>query len=324
MVSTDGSGSRRAESGALRLRTVTAFVPGESVAITDLRVPLGLADSEIRLFTRFLGLDRVSRAGELPVSDMLLSVGEKALVGEDRSRVGYLIYANTSQRAAPPSLRMVGSLREKLGLGEARAFEASHQNCAIGLYTLKVAETLLRAEPSDSTALLMFGEKVVSTELQYISGATVAGDAAAACLVALGGPGDAVLGLAHRTLGEFYETMNMAPELRGRYRQIYIPVMAEVMDDAVRDAGLTMDDISLVLPHNVNRYSWSAIARELRLPLGRVYLENIPKIGHCFCMDPFVNLVTARAEGTVNPGDTVLMTSAGEGATFAAAVVRVR
>jgi 3-oxoacyl-[acyl-carrier-protein] synthase III len=324
VVSTDDSGNRRAQSGALHLRTVAAFVPGESIAIKDLRVPLGLSDSEIRLFTRFLGLDRVSRAGMLSVSDMLLSAGEEALVGEDRSRVGYLIYANTLQRAAPPSLRMVGSLREKLGLGEARAFEASHQNCAISLYALKMAEALLRAEPPGATALLMFGEKVVSTEMQYLSRATVIGDAAVACLAALGGPGDAVLGLAHRTLGEFYETVDMAPELRGRYRQIYVPVMAEVMEDAVRDAGLTMDDVSLVLPHNVNRYSWSAIARELRLPLGRVYLENIPKMGHCFCMDPFVNLVTARAEGAVNPGDTVLMASAGEGATFAAAVVRVR
>jgi 3-oxoacyl-[acyl-carrier-protein] synthase III len=324
VVPTDDSGSRRAESGALHLRTVTAFVPGESIAIVDLGVPLGLPDSEVRLLTRFLGLDRVTSAGRLSVPDMLLSAGEEALASEDRSRVGYLIYAHTSQRAAPPSLRMVGSLREKLGLGEARAFEASHQNCAMGLYVLKVAETLLRAEPPGAAALLVFGEKVVSTEMQYIPRATVVGDAAAACLVTLGGPGDAVLGLAHRTLGEFYETVGMAPELRGRYRQIYVPVMAEVMGDAARDAGLTMDDISLVLPHNVNRYSWSAIARELRLPLGRVYLENVRKTGHCFCADPFVNLVTARAEGAVNPGDTVLMTSAGEGATFAAAVVRIR
>ena len=110
MVSADDSRNRRAESGALHLRTVAAFVPGESIAIEDLRVPLGLSDSEIRLFTRFLGLDRVPRAGRLSVSDMLLSAGEEALVGEDRSRVGYLIYANTSQRAAPPSLRLVGSL----------------------------------------------------------------------------------------------------------------------------------------------------------------------------------------------------------------------
>jgi 3-oxoacyl-[acyl-carrier-protein] synthase-3 len=169
----------------------------------------------------------------------------------------------------------------------------------------------------------MFGEKVLSATTRTLPQVTVLGEAAAACLVALGGPGDAVLGLAQRTRGEFYESAVMGPERRAEYRQIYAPMMAEVMRDAVRDAELTMDDVSLVLPHNVNRYSWTAIARDLGLPLGRVYLENIPKTGHCFCADPFMNLVSARAEGAVTQGDTVLAASAGEGGTFAAVVLRL-
>ncbi len=48
--------------------------------------------------------------------------------------------------------------------------------------------------------------------------------------------------------------------------------------------------LDLVLPHNVNRYSWSTTARLLGLPLDRIYLENVPKTGHCFCADPFINL----------------------------------
>jgi 3-oxoacyl-[acyl-carrier-protein] synthase-3 len=323
VVPAEDSRSRRADPGTLHLRTVVGLVPDESIAVADVGASLGLPDSEIRLFTRFLGLDRVPSAGKLSVSDMLLSAGEEALAGEDRSRVGYLIHAHTLQHLAPPSMRIVGSLRDKLGLGEARAFAMSHQSCVTGLYALKVAEALLRAEPVGRTALLLFGEKVLSTTMRCLPQATVLGDAAAACLVALGGPGDAVLGMAHRTLGEFYESGNMAPGLRVRYRQIYAPVMAEVMENAVRGTGLTMDDISLVLPHNVNRYSWSVIAKELRLPLSRVYLENVPKTSHCFCADPFVNLTTARAEGAVNPGEVVLMVSAGEGGTFGAVVVRV-
>nr|WP_273944356.1 3-oxoacyl-[acyl-carrier-protein] synthase III C-terminal domain-containing protein [Kutzneria chonburiensis] len=94
------------------------------------------------------------------------------------------------------------------------------------------------------------------------------------------------------------------------------------MRDAVQDAGITLDDVSLVLPHNVNRFSWSETARLLGLPLTRIYLENIPRMGHCFSADPFVNLATARAEGATTPGDTVLLASAGQGGTFAAAVVR--
>ena len=115
----------------------------------------------------------------------------------------------------------------------------------------------------------------------------------------------------------------MTPELQGRYHESYVPALASVMRDAVQDAGLAIEDVSLVLPHNVNRFSWSETARLLGIPLARIYLDNIPRMGHCFAADPFVNLATARAEGATKPGDTVLLASAGQGGTFAAAVVRI-
>jgi 3-oxoacyl-[acyl-carrier-protein] synthase III len=307
----------------LHLHNVASFVPDESIAVTDLRVPLGLSHRETRLFSRFMGMDRVTTAGRLTVLDMLLAAGEEALRGADRSQVRYLIHAHTVQLVAPPGLRLVDALREKLGLSEARSFTMSHQTCVTGLYSLLTAETLLRAEPPHSTALVVIGEKVVSSVMQHLPETTIFGDAAAAGLLGLDGPGDAVLAVAHRTLGEFYESQNMPPDLQGRYRQIYVPTLVSVMQEAVRQAGLEMADISLVLPHNVNRYSWSTAARLLGVPLSRIYLENVPRTGHCFCSDPFVNLSTARAEGAVKPGGIVLMTSAGQGGTFCAAVVRI-
>jgi 3-oxoacyl-[acyl-carrier-protein] synthase III len=232
------------------------------------------------------------------------------------------VHAHTVPHVAPPDLHLIDTLRHRLGLDDARAFAMSQQTCAIGLHALTVLESLLRAEPPGSQALLLVADKVVSPVMRHLPGVTVTGDAAAAVLVGLAGPGDVVLGVVRRTLGEFHQAGNMPEPLRHRYHQLYVPTVAAVIREAVVAAGVTLDDVSLVLPHNVNRYSWSAIARDLGLPLHRVYLANVPRMGHCHCADPFVNLATARAEAAVAPGDIVLMVSVGQGGTFCAAVLR--
>ncbi|MFC8453498.1 3-oxoacyl-ACP synthase III family protein [Kitasatospora sp. NPDC057223] len=306
----------------LYLREVVPFVPQHSRAIADLRELLDVSEAEIRLLTRFMGLERIVTADGLSTLDMLLSIGQELLAQADRSTVRHLIHAHTVQHLAPPGLRWMDVLREKLGLGEAGAFSMSHQGCVIGLSALRTAEGLLAAEPAGSTALVLIGEKALSSVMQHIPGTSVLGDATAGVLVALDGPGDAVLSTVHRTLGEFHEARHMSEDLQQRYRQTYTPTLVSVMEEAVREAGLGLDGIDLVLPHNVNRYSWTTAARILGLPVERVYLENVPKTGHCFCADPFMNLWTARAENALPPGGTVLMVSAGQGGTFAAAVVR--
>jgi 3-oxoacyl-[acyl-carrier-protein] synthase-3 len=55
----------------------------------------------------------------------------------------------------------------------------------------------------------------------------------------------------------------------------------------------------------------------------RVYLDNIPKFGHCYASDPFINLASVRDTGLVKAGDLVLLVSAGLGAAFAATLVQI-
>jgi 3-oxoacyl-[acyl-carrier-protein] synthase III len=88
------------------------------------------------------------------------------------------------------------------------------------------------------------------------------------------------------------------------------------------DAGLTLDDIRVVLPHNVNRKAWVATCKQLGLPLDRVVIDNIGALGHVFCADMFINYQTARERGLLQPGNRYLAAAvgAGGGATFAAMV----
>lgn len=307
----------------LHIRKMVPFETRSRRSVAELSVELGMSAAQERFYSRILGLDQIATADETSLRDMLLSIGDEALVGVDRSTVSYLIHTHTMPHVAPPAERIVGSLRDKLGLGSARAFALANQGCVSGLYALGVAEALLDDEPAGSRALILVGEKASHTDGRLIPGATLLGDGAVGILVDLDGPGDQVLASSHRVLGEYHESRNMSKATQKRYQTIYAQLIQEVMGEAVSRAGLAMTDVSMVLPHNVNRFSWIEIGRQLGFPVERLYLDNVSRVGHCYGSDPFANLASARADLRVGPGDNVLMVSAGQGATFHATCIRL-
>jgi 3-oxoacyl-[acyl-carrier-protein] synthase-3 len=82
--------------------------------------------------------------------------------------------------------------------------------------------------------------------------------------------------------------------------------------------------VRLVLPHNVNLPSWDQISDCCGAERDQVYLRNVPRFGHTFNADPFLNLVDAMAEGRLSPGDLVLLVSVGLGATASCSIFEVR
>lgn len=310
-----------ADARRLRLLRLAPVIPAQSRTISELREPLALSDTDVAVLTRLQGMRRVAVAADLDMLDLLACAGEAAL--EDRGSVRYLIHAHTTGYLRGPGAHWIDELRTRLRLDRARSFTISQQGCVNGITALRLAERLLRAEPAGSTALLLVGEKAPSWVQRYLPGVSVMGDAVAGVLVGLDGAGDVVLGSAHRTRGEYYESLGMTPEREREYRQVFRSEMVAVTSEALKDAGVGLSDVDLVLPHNINRYAWTTVARDLGIPLDRIYLENVARLGHCFGADPFVNLATARAEQVLGPGQTALAASAGQGGTFAAAVFAI-
>jgi 3-oxoacyl-[acyl-carrier-protein] synthase III len=307
----------------LTLEQVGAYVPQTSVPVGELREPLGLTAGQERVITRFLGLDRVTVAPGVELADMLTAAGEQALRGVDRGTVRHLIHAHTMQHVATASPHMLQDVRRSLGLRNASVLGLSHMNCVVGLHAVQIARFLLRGAAPGDRVLIVVGDKIVSDRLRLIPDTTVLGEAAAACLVGSDPAGDRVLGRALEVDGRFHECLACPEPLLDEYKRVYADGLRRVMRAAIADAGRTPEEISAVLPHNVNRLSWKRISNDLGIPVERVYLDNVPRTGHCYSSDPFVNLATARESGRVQPGDLVLMTTAGLGAAFAATVVQI-
>ena len=163
---------------------------------------------------------------------------------------------------------------------------------------------------SGPLALVLAGEKAFTREAQMFTDTTVFGEGASACLVSAFGARDRLLAYASNVRGEFDSATG---ENDARLQREYRPSLAEVMRQALDAAGLTLDDIRVVLPHNVNLVTWQRMCLLLDFPVDRVVLDNIPTSGHVFCADVFVNYQTACERGLLQPGDRYLAAAVGAG-----------
>ncbi|MCX5077870.1 3-oxoacyl-[acyl-carrier-protein] synthase III C-terminal domain-containing protein [Streptomyces sp. NPDC054949] len=303
------------------LVAVSSHLPG-TVPVDALKESLGLDDQQVRRFTRLYGLNRICRAPDQREAELLLAAAGKleGLAGmEDRIR--YVIRAKGLRTTAPYPISPLHEVRDALGLRDAKTFAVADHGCATGLLAIDVAGMLLEADGDpDALALVLAGDKTLTPFSQWVADVSIMGEATAAVLVGPGGGRDRMLGYAARLHGREDGLIDLVGDLAKEAVRIYQDALAEVVAAALEEAGITVADIDLVLPHNVNRVSWTVAAKNLGIPGDKIYLGNIEATGHSFCADPFINYQSARERGLLKPGDHYLMTSAGLGQSFAAMV----
>jgi 3-oxoacyl-[acyl-carrier-protein] synthase-3 len=133
-----------------------------------------------------------------------------------------------------------------------------------------------------------------------------------------------VLSFASSQRGDLDHYGQDGPAAMDRFAAEYTELLAEVILAAVKQADLSIDDIALVLPHNVNVVSWRRVCRRVGIPVDRVLLDNVPLVGHTPSADTFINHASAVAAGRLAPGDRYLTAGAGFGAVFSAMVLEHR
>jgi len=309
------------------LEAVSVYLPPERIPVESLAGPLGLTEMQVKLFRRFHGLREVGRDPDPSLQRLLMkaAAGLDALRGQEH-RVRYVLYARTMPVVAPYPANPLHEVCRALGLGHALAFTVTHQSCASGLLAIDMAGRLLAADAADGQdgqagplALVLSGEKAFTREAQLFADTTIFGEGASACLVSAFGDRDRMLAYASNVRGEF-DSATGAND--ARLQREYRPSLAAVMRQALDEACVALDDIRVILPHNVNMVTWQRMCLLLKFPLDRVVLDNIPASGHVFCADVFANYKTACERGLLRPGDRYLAAAvgAGGGATFAAMV----
>lgn len=309
----------------LTIEAMAAFVPDRVSSVDAVATRLRLRPTKVKLFQRVHGLDRLRLAPELDVLD-LIATPAAAVVGAlaEPDRVRYLVYAHTIQDVAPAGFDIASELAARLGLARANAFALTQQNCASGLAALDACGELLAATGDrDALALVLTGEKAFSPMAQLIENTTIMGEASAACLVGRRPvPGDRIVSYAVRVDGRYADGIRMDAVRVREFGEGYARELVAVIGSALADAGLTLADVALIVPHNVNMSSWRTVIELLGVDPTTVFLDNVAEYGHCYCSDPFLNYAHLRDRGRLTPGGHYVLTAVGLGATYAAMVLR--
>jgi 3-oxoacyl-[acyl-carrier-protein] synthase-3 len=96
--------------------------------------------------------------------------------------------------------------------------------------------------------------------------------------------------------------------------------MATATREATHLAGLDMDDIELIIPHQANKRIIEAAARGLRVPMDRIMM-NIEKFGNTSSASIPIAVCEAMDQDRIHPGDHLVLVGFGAGLTWGALVM---
>jgi 3-oxoacyl-[acyl-carrier-protein] synthase-3 len=270
---------------------------------------------------------------DAPAADMALHAVERLLedTGTAPSSVQLLLSANVMPVNAvvprtdqPSPVRLEDCTRfastriqAELGLVQARTLGVGELGCASLMGAVSLAHAWMDSSGWD-TAICVNADVMPAGSPREVL-CCVNSDVACAVLLKRGHEGHILRGHGHMTKGHYWDHLQRRDELLAAY----YPTARRVINNTLARHGLTLDDIACVMPNNVSRSSWEALCDVLRLPTSRVWLDNIPRRGHCMGADPFMNLHDAVQAGRVKTGDLALLFGFGLGAHWACSVVEI-
>ena len=99
-------------------------------------------------------------------------------------------------------------------------------------------------------------------------------------------------------------------------------VLGQASAAALADAGLSMADIDVIVPHQANLRIIQAAARDMNLPMEK-FVVRVQEYGNTSAASIPLALVDGLESGQIKPTDRILMVSFGAGLTWAAAVLQM-
>ena len=307
---------------SLKIKKVFHYIPAEKVKLSEHYASYGLSESDMRIYTRFYGIDMIPVAQE-SMYHMLLAVSKPLLENIDKERIKYVIAARTAPIIFTWGNSIVRELVRGLELEKTIPFTIGMNKCVSTIRAFEVSEILLRTCEPGSLVLIVTGESVFTEQNRVLPNITVTGDGAAAALVSLDdGVDHELISISKEIIGEYAEGVWMSKEKVSEFGGIFNLSMNKVISEALNMANLTYENIKWIYPHNVSTACWRGFSKYANIPLDKIYLKNVPMSAHCFNSDLLLNLSTSIQEGSIKKGDYYLMATVGVGAMFGAAVFR--
>ncbi len=106
-------------------------------------------------------------------------------------------------------------------------------------------------------------------------------------------------------------------------REVYrfaVTRLQELIQEAMTECRLTVDDVALVIPHQVNQRIIDSAVRHMNFPPEKV-MSNLDRYGNTSAASVAIALDEAIRTGRIGAGDKILLVAFGGGFTWASAVL---
>lgn len=300
----------------------TCFIPNTTINVEESAARYNISKAQAKVFSKIYGLERIPVAHNMSILDLIRKPIANLMQTAEvkQSQVALLIHVHTAKVIAPFGETIVQKIKQEFFTSDTLAFSLSINNCASTLVAFDIAKCLLAKYTVDAKAVIVIGERAFTPAIQLIPNTSITGDAAVAVLLSKSGRHDKMLSFTMRTQGKFAKGIWLTPEEIAEFELVYPILLASTIRYAVQKAGITLEKVKVILPHNVNLPSWAKVAKLLDVPLHKIHLNNVKRYAHCFGADVVINYIAAKQAELIVKNDYYVMVTVGLGATFAAAV----
>jgi 3-oxoacyl-[acyl-carrier-protein] synthase-3 len=231
-------------------------------------------------------------------------------------------------------------LQHQLGLDTIPAFDVAAA-CSGFIYAVSVADSSLRA--GDWNRVLVVGADALSTMVDWKDRATAVlfGDGAGAAVMVHEPGSRGVVGSLLRSSGQYWDLLavrnrgiqtTIDAEARRRNEdaikmkgpelfKLAVKSMADVTCQVAQRAGIRLDDIELIVPHQANLRIINAVAQRLGLPPEKVF-TNVDRYGNTSAASVPIALDEALEWERIRDHDLVMLNACGGGLTWGANLIR--
>ena len=250
--------------------------------------------------------------------------------GLDPAEIDLIVLATATPDQTFPS--SATKVQAALGIDDCVAFDV-HAVCTGFLYAVSVADSMLRA--GSGTTALVIGAETFSRILDWEDRTTCVlfGDGAGAMVLRAEESDRGILATKLHADGRHNDllfvdggpsTTGTVGKLRMKGREVFrhaVVNLAEVLNEVLGSAGMGVEEVDWVVPHQANARILDATAKKLGLPPEKVVV-TVDRHANTSAASVPLALDAAVKDGRIKRGDVVVLEAMGGGFTWGAAVLR--
>ncbi len=323
-----------------RISGTGSYLPKKVLTNQDLEK---IVDTNDQWITERTGIKQRHIAGDDEItSDLALNAARRAIeaAGLTATDIDMILVATVTPDQQMPSTACI--LQAKLGARTVMAFDINAA-CSGFLYGTTIADQFIKAGLYKH--VLVVGVEILSRFINYQDRETciLFGDAAGAMVFSRAETGsdshilstiiqaDGTLAeLLQLTAGGSRNPIAKVNREKGEHwmsmkgREIFknaVRTMVQTCQDALKNTGMTIDEVNWLIPHQANLRIIEAVASYFGLPLERA-IVNVQNTGNTSAATIPVAFDQAVRDGRIQRGNNVLLTAFGAGLTSGSVLLR--